>query len=56
MNKYYISKDDCNSPINNKIDLYSTQHTLIDDIYMNYDTILYKVTHIQNCINDTIKI
>ena len=35
MNKYDISRDDWNSPINilyNKIDLYSTQHTLIDDI------------------------
>ena len=35
MNKYDISRDDWNSPINilyNKIDLYSTQHTLLDDI------------------------
>ena len=35
INKYDISRDDWNSPINilyNKIDLYSTQHTLIDDI------------------------
>ena len=35
MNKYDISRDDWNSPINilyNKIDLYSTQHTFIDDI------------------------
>ena len=35
MNKYDISRDYWNSPINilyNKIDLYSTQHTLIDDI------------------------
>ena len=35
MNKYYISRDDWNSPINilyNKIDLYSTQHTVQDDI------------------------
>ena len=34
-NVRYISRDDWNSPINifyNKIDLYSTQHTLIDDI------------------------
>ena len=32
MNKYDISRDDWNSPINivyNKIDLYSTQHTSI---------------------------
>ena len=35
LNKYDISRDDCNSPINilcNKIDLYSPQHTLIDYI------------------------
>ena len=35
MNKYDISRYDWNSPINilhNKIDLYSTQHTLLDDI------------------------
>ena len=35
MNKYDISRDDWNSPINilnNTIDLYSTQHTLIDDM------------------------
>ena len=35
MNKYDISRDDLNSPINilcNKIYLYSTQHTLLDDI------------------------
>ena len=35
MNKYDISRDDWNSPINilyNKMDLYSTQHTLLDDI------------------------
>ena len=35
MNKYDISRDNWNSPINilyNKIDLYSTQHTLLDDI------------------------
>ena len=35
MNEYDISRDDWNSPINilyNKIDLYSTQHTLLDDI------------------------
>ena len=35
MNKYDISRDDWNSPINilyNTIDLYSTQHTLIDYI------------------------
>ena len=35
MNKYDISRDDWNCPINilyNKIDLYSTQHTLIYDI------------------------
>ena len=35
MNKYDISRDDWNSPINilyNKIDLYNTQHTLLDDI------------------------
>ena len=33
MNKYDISRNDWNSPINilyNKINLYSTQHTLID--------------------------
>ena len=37
MNKYDISRDDWNSPINilyNKIDLYSTHHTLIDDMCM----------------------
>ena len=37
MNKYDISRDDWNSPINilyNKIDLYSTQHTLIDYIWV----------------------
>ena len=35
MNKYDISRDDWNIPINilyNKIDLYSTQHTSIDDV------------------------
>ena len=35
MNKYDIYRDDWNSPINilyNKIDLYSTQQTLLDDI------------------------
>ena len=35
INKYDISRDDWNSPINilyNKIDLYSTQHTFVDDI------------------------
>ena len=35
MNKYDIYRDDWNSPINilyNKIDLYSTQHALLDDI------------------------
>ena len=35
MNKYDIPRDDWNSPINilyNKIDLYSPQHTLLDDI------------------------
>ena len=35
MNKYDISRDDWKSPINilhNKINLYSTQHTLIDDL------------------------
>ena len=35
IHKYDISRDDWNSPINilhNKIDLYSTQHTLLDDI------------------------
>ena len=35
MNKYDISRDDWNSPINilyNKIDLYSTQYTLLYDI------------------------
>ena len=35
MNKYDISRDGWNSPINilyNKIELYSTHHTLLDDI------------------------
>ena len=35
MNKYDISRDDWNSPVNilyNKIDLYRTQHTSLDDI------------------------
>ena len=35
MNKYDISRDDWNSPIDilhNNIDLYSPQHSLIDDI------------------------
>ena len=37
INKYDIYRNDWNSPINmlyNKIDLYSTQHTLIDYIYV----------------------
>ena len=37
MNKYDISKDDWNTPINilyNKIDLYSNQHALIDVIFV----------------------
>ena len=35
MNKYDISRDDWNGPINilyKKKDFYSTQHTLLDDI------------------------
>ena len=35
MNKYDISRHGWNSPVNilhNKINLYSTQHTLLDDI------------------------